>query len=161
MEQFRKLDNVLNKILLSDKYLFAYTTTDGFTERLLGAELVVDYDFNYKLELRAFDHVKKTKNNSDTIMESGVLPKKIMEYLENLLHSNYLSLKSNYDYETVFISGTGMQQYLLNLEKTTTNIHITDGLPEEYFKTDTEKLLFNFNAFLKKYVEDKYNNWLI
>lgn len=160
MEQFRKFNEKLNKIILDEKYLFSFSSFDGFTERLLGAELLVDYDYNYELELSAFNHEKKTKNNSNSIIEKGKLPNKILQYLEDLLLSDYLSLKSNYDFETFDITDIGCQQYLFNLEKTTTNIHIIDGLPEEYFVSITEKKLFEFNNYLKKQIENKYQNWI-
>ncbi|MFM2387561.1 MAG: hypothetical protein RL660_2318 [Bacteroidota bacterium] len=159
MEQFRKFNEKLNKIDLDEKYFFAFTNTDGFTPRLLQAQLVVDYDYNFELELSAFMHEDKTVNKSNSITEKGKLPKQLLQCLEDLLMSDYLSLKSNYDFETFIITGTGHQQYLFSLEKTTTNIDIVDGLPEEYFQSISEKKLFAFNEYLKELTANKYQNW--
>lgn len=161
MEQFRYFNKEQNKIILDEKYLFAFTKSDGFTERLLTAEFVIDFNYEFTLELEASNHNKKTKNFSNTIIENGTITYEILNYFENLLESDYLTLKTVYNFETFSIDDIGGQQYLINLEKSTTNITIVNELPKTYFNTASEKILFEFNEYLKTWVELKYQNWLL
>lgn len=160
MEQIAKFNEKENRIILDDKYLFAFSKYDGFTERLLRAQLTINYDYEYNLELSAFQHERKTRNKSSFFTEIGTLSGQLLTYLESFLESDYLTLKEIYDYETFQILDIGSQQYLMNLEPKTTKIGIIDGLPVEYFKSDTEKILYKFNEYLKDWVEEKYRNWL-
>ena len=160
MKQITKFNEEENRIILDDKYLFAFNKFDGFTERLLVAQLTINYDYEYTLELSAFQHEKKTRNNSNFFSENGTLSGQLLIYLERLLESDYLTLKEIYDYETFQILDIGSQKYLINLEPKTTKIGIIDGLPEEYFKSNPEKILYEFNEFLKNWIEEKYTNWI-
>lgn len=58
------------------------------------------------------------------------------------------------------LCAAGGQQYLINLDEKTTNIHIVDGLPKEYFKSEPEKILYEFNSFLKNWCDKEYHNWI-
>ncbi|WP_299163180.1 hypothetical protein [uncultured Tenacibaculum sp.] len=160
MKQFRKFDKELNTILLDDKYLFAYSKGDGFSHGLLSAEFVLDYEYNYTLELNAFQHNKITNNNSNSLIEKEKLTGRELELIENLLSSNYNSLKQEYDYEGLCITDIGSQQIFINLDKKTKYIHISDGLPIECFKTIAEKKLFELNEYFKEFVETKYTKWI-
>ena len=160
MEQFRKYDAEEDRIVLDSKYLFAFTKTDGFSERLLRAQLLINYEYEYNLELKAFQHERKTNNHSDYSTEKGMVTGKLLDHFERLLLSDYLTLKKYYDFVTLQITDVGQQQYLINLEPKTVNINILDGLPEEYFKSETEKILYEFNEFLKNWIEEKYQYWI-
>jgi hypothetical protein len=160
LEQFRKYNKEEDRIILDDKYLFAFTKSDGFNDRLLGAELVISYDYEYIFELNAFNHEKITNNNSNSLFLEGTVSGELLKHFENLLNAEYLKLKRYYDYETFIIDDIGGQQYLINLDEKTTNIHIVDGLPEEYFKSETEKILYKFNCFLKNWCDQEYHNWI-
>ena len=88
---------------MDDKYLFALTKSDGFTERLLRAELVISYDYKYVFELNAFRHEKITNNNSNTLILEGNVSGELLKHFENLLNAEYSKLKKYYDYETFII----------------------------------------------------------
>ncbi len=160
MEQFRRFSEERNRILLDEKYLFAYSKSDGFSNRLLSAEFVIDYEYNYVLELLAFQHNTLTKNNSDTLIENGKITGKELKYIEDLLSADFNSLKRIYDYGGLSIDDIGSQQFFINLDKITKDIHIIDGLAIEYFKTEVEILLFNFNEYMKNSIEKKYEHWI-
>lgn len=155
----RKFDEDKGIIILTPDYIFSFDTSDGLGERLLGAELLVDHDFNYIFHMKAFRHGKITKNTSDTYTEEGKVPEAIFNYLEKLMDSDYQSLKQIYEYVTFSMTDTGSQTFLMNWTKPL-YISITEGLPQEFFVSESEQLLFNFNQYLKKWVEEKYRNWL-
>ncbi|MCT4665953.1 MAG: hypothetical protein N4A45_12050 [Flavobacteriales bacterium] len=160
MKQIRKFDKEQNTILLDDQYLFAFSCSDGFSHRLLSAEFVLDYDYNYTLELSAFQHSKLTSNNSDSFVEKEQLNGKKLELVEGLLSSNFNSLKQEYTCEGLAITDIGSQQIFINLDKKTKYIHIINGLPIEYFSTDTEKKLFQLNEYFKELIQVKYQKWI-
>lgn len=153
MEQFRRFDHDLKKIILNDKYAFAFNYFDGFSERLLFADLTIDWGYNYVLMLE-FSGSKSV--HLSPYQEEGVLSPEIHSFFDQLIESDFLSLKDNYDYGMYGISDIGSQHYLINLDKTTKNVYIIDGLPEDYFETPTERLLYRFNEYLKNLVEEKY-----
>ncbi|MDR6920904.1 MULTISPECIES: hypothetical protein [Chryseobacterium] len=155
----RKFDEDKNTVTLNGDYIFSFDTSDGFSERLLGAELLIDHDFNYIFRMKAFQHEKITKNGSDVYTEEGEVPETIFNYLEKLMDSDYQSLKQIYENVTFCMTDTGSQMFLMNWAKPL-YISITEGLPQEFFVSETEQLLFNFNQYLKKWVEEKYRNWL-
>ena len=160
MKQLRKYNNELKTILLDEQYLFAYSKSDGFSHRLLGAELVVDYDYNYVLELNAFNHEQITKNESNVFIEKGILKGLMLKHIEKLLSSDFNSLKQLYDYEGLAITDIGSQQIFINLDKTTKYIEILDGLSIECFESQPEKILFELNEYFKSLIVDKYTSWI-
>jgi hypothetical protein len=160
LKQFRIFDKELNTLLLDSKYLFAYSNNDGFSNRLLTTEFVLDYDYNYTLELNAFQHDKITNNNSNSFVEKEKLKGRVLELIEGLLSSNYNSLKQAYNYEGFEISDIGSQQIFINLDKKTKYIHVSDGLPIDCFHTVAEKKLFELNEYFKELIEKKYTKWL-
>jgi len=155
----RKFDEDKNTFTLNSDYIFSFDTSDGFSERLLGAELLIDHDFNYNFQMKAFRHEKITKNGSDVYTEEGKVPEAIFNYLEKLMDSDYQSLKQIYDNVTFCMTDTGSQTFLMSWTKPL-YISITEGLPQEFFVSESEQLLFNFNQYLKKWVEKKYRSWL-
>lgn len=161
MKQFRKFSEELNTILLDEKYLFAYSLSDGFTERLLRAEFVLDYNYNYTLEISAFKHQHITKNKSDKLIETSQLNGPLLEHIENLLSSDFNSLNQKYDHEGLAIMDIGMQQIFINLDKTTKYIEIMDDFPEDCFESPTEKILHELNEFFKHLVQQKYEDWVV
>ncbi|MGU3373590.1 hypothetical protein [Chryseobacterium sp. M5A1_1a] len=146
-------------VTLNSGYIFSYSKFDGFCERLLAAELLVDQNFNFILQMRAFEHEKITKNGSNFFQESGELSGKIFDYFEQLIDLDVKSLKQNYDHITFVISDRGSQQFLINLDQGI-EVGIVDELPLEYFETETELLLFEFNEYMKTWVEEKYQAWI-
>lgn len=153
MEQFRRFDHNLKKIILDDNYAFAFSHFDGFSERLLHVELTIDWGYNHVLEVSYFD---RKYRDLPPYREEGVLPPEIRTFFDQLIESDFLSLKDTYDYGLDGITDIGSQRYLINLNKTTKNIEILDGLPENCFETPTEKLLYRFNEYMKNLVEEKY-----
>lgn len=160
MKQFRKFSEEHNRLLLDEEYLFAYSMFDGFSGRLLNAEFVVDYAYNYVLELKAFQHSKITTNKSDVLVETGKIEGRELKYMEDLLSGDFNTLKRIYDYEGLSIDDIGSQQFLINLDTITKDVHVSDGLSCECFKTDIELLLFDFNEYMKTLIESKYESWI-
>lgn len=156
----KRLDEDKNMVTLNSDYIFSYSKYDGFCERLLAAELLVDYDFNFIFQMKAFEHEKLTHNNSDFFLERGELSGKIFEYFEKLLYSDVKGLKQNYHYITFDISDFGSQKFLINLDQGI-EVDIREGLTLEYFETETELLLFEFNEYMKNWIEEKYKAWLL
>lgn len=156
----RKFDEDKNRVTLNSDYIFSFLHRDGFNERLLLAELLIDDNFDYWLQMQGFQHEKITKNKSDFFLEKGDLPERILDYIERLIDSDIKSLKNHYDFITFVTSDCGAQHFLINLDYTI-DIDIIDGLPLEYFKTDAELLLFEFNEYMKAWIEEKYEAWLI
>jgi hypothetical protein len=84
------------------------------------------------------------------------LPEKIFDYLEILLDADLKSLKRRYSYSNFDISDIGSQRFLINLYDGI-EISIDDGLPlDYYFTTDVEVFLYDFNEYLKSWMEEKY-----
>ncbi|WPO83632.1 hypothetical protein SD427_04650 [Chryseobacterium sp. JJR-5R] len=110
--------------------------------------------------MTAFQHEKITKNKSDFFMEQGKLTGKIFNYLERLLDSEYKTLHQDYSPVHLAVTDSGNQMFILNFDKEFLNINIMDGYPRAYFETDAELLLFEFNEYLKNWVEKKYQDWL-
>lgn len=160
MKLFRKYCKERNTIVLDNQYLFAYSKSDGFSERLLSAEFVVDYNYNYVLELDAFNHKHITNNQSNVLTEKGTLKGLELQHIEKLLSADFNSLKQLYDYEHLAITDIGSQQIFINLDKTTKYIQILDGLPIDYFNTQTENILFELNEYFKTLIEMKYSRWI-
>lgn len=160
-EIIRRFNESENRIDLDENILFNYIKLDGFNERLLSADLRIDYNFNYGLILEAFQHSKLTKNKSDKIFLEGSLPDNIKIEIETILFGNYSSLKSLYNYETFAITDVGGFDFYFNIDNVTTNIGIEGGLPKEYFETEIEESLYSLNQTLANWIEEKYMNWLI
>ncbi len=160
MKQFRKYSKELDTILLDEQYLFAYCKSDGFSHRFLRAEFVVDYDYNYTLELEVFENKKIMKNESEVYVKLGILSGLELEYIENLLSSDFDSLKKLYNYEGLSLTDIGSQQIFINLNKTTKYIEILDGLSTDYFENQSERILFELNEYFKNIIESKYSNWI-
>ena len=161
LEQFRKFDEKHNRLLLSDEYIFAYTKSDGFSHRLLSGEFVVDWQYNYKLRLSAFQHHEITSNNSDVLLEAGILEGDKLERFEQFLGIDFAKIKQIYDFETFEVSDIGGQQFLINIDRITKHIGIIDGLTNSYFETPAEQILFDYNEYLKSLIENKYEKWLM
>ena len=145
---------------MDEQYLFAYTHSDGFSGRLLNADFVIDYDYNFTLELSAFSHRNKTKNNSNQFIETGQISEITRTHIENLLSADFNSLKKEYTPNELAITDAGMQQVFINLDKITKYIYILDGYPKSCFKTHTEQLLYALNEYFKIRIENTYQNWL-
>lgn len=96
------------------------------------------------------EHEDRAKNNSDLFQEKGRVPEKILDYLEILLDSDFKSLKQNYNFSDYDISDIGSQQFLINVDEGI-EVNIKEGLPVEYFETDVELFLFEFNQYMKKW----------
>jgi len=160
MKQFRKFDEKLGTITLDKQYLFAYSKDDGFSSRLLNADFTLDYEYNYTLELCAFQHKTITNNNADCLIEKGKLTGKNLELIESLLSSDYNTLKKKYEHKGLVVTDTGIQQIFINLDKATKYIHILDGLPIECFETPVEKKLYELNEHFKELIEAKYKYWI-
>lgn len=160
MKEFVKFDKELGTALLDEKYLFGYHKVDGFSHRLLSADFALDYDYNYTLRLKAFQHEAITTNNADFFIEEGKPTAKTIKLIESLLSSAYHTLKKEYVYEGLAITDIGMQGIGINLDKKTTFINIEDGLPIECFETPAEKKLYELNEYFKELIEKKYKNWL-
>lgn len=159
IKQFRSYDNDLKRIILDEQYLFTFMMHDGFSDRSLKAEILIDYEYNLTLHFRC--NVPTSKKYVFEEFEELVQEKassEIISFLEKLLKIEYLKLKDNYWYETFTIDDIGGQQFLINFNSPTFNIHIVDGLPKEYFKTLAEEHLYLFNEHLKNWIETKYNN---
>jgi hypothetical protein len=157
----RRYDDSLKKIILNEEYLFAFLTTDGLSHRQLWAEFLIDYDYNLVLNFSCDLPTSKEyvfKEFSETITEKA--SSEIIYLLEDLLNSDYLELNEYYDFQTFQVDDIGGQQFLINFHSPTFNIHIVNGLPGEHFKSATERKLFQFNKFLLKIVETKYQNLL-
>ena len=152
--QFRKYDSDKQKILLDDKYLFSYTYSDGFTERLLAVEFVIDFGYRCKIQVKAF-------NQQSFYKEFEVIPEPIFSYMEQLLNADYNSLKPYYDYITIGIDDMGGSQLLINIDAETIETGVLNGLPEVYFVTPIEKLLFVFNKYMKDFFEGIYKNEML
>lgn len=155
----KRFDEDKNRVTLNSDYIFSYSKYDGFCERLLAAELLIDHDFNFIFQMSAFEHEKITKNNSNFFQERGELSGKIFDYFEKLIDLDVKGLRQDYNYITFDISDFGSQRFLINLDQGL-EISIRDGLPLGCFETETELLLFEFNEYMKAWVEEKYQAWL-
>jgi len=156
----RKFNEEKNIITLDCKYIFSFLRSDGFNERLLNAELLIDHNFDYTFQMAAFQHEKITKNKSDFFIEKGRLTGKIFNYLERLLDSEYKTLHQDYSPAHLAITDSENQMFILNFDTESLNVNIIDGYPKSCFETDAELLLFEFNECLKNWVETKYQYWL-
>lgn len=83
-------------IILNNDYLFSYIKGNGFGERLLNAELLIDRNLNLTIQMKAFQHEKLTSNKSDYFIEQGDIPFSIFDYFEKLSRSDHRSLNRNY-----------------------------------------------------------------
>ncbi|MET7037833.1 hypothetical protein [Elizabethkingia miricola] len=157
----RMFNEEVGLVILDENYVFNYIYSDGFNERLLRADFVVDYQFNYRLKLEAFMHTTLTKNKSSYIIYEGKLDEENKKRIEDIIYGDYKNLKSVYNYEYFVMTDVEQQLLLFNIDHNTTNVFIEGNLPEEYFSTTIEKQLFCFNNNLKKKIERLYTDWLI
>ncbi|HCN52054.1 MAG TPA: hypothetical protein DIT10_23735 [Chryseobacterium sp.] len=156
-----RFDKKEGKIILNNDYAFSFSTYEGFSYKLLYTELLIDNDFNYILQMSVFEHENKTKDFPKMFQEKGKLPEKIFDYLEILLDADLKSLKRRYSYSNFDISDIGSQRFLINLYDGI-EISIDDGLPlDYYFTTDVEVFLYDFNEYLKNWMEEKYQTWIL
>ncbi|MFN8282812.1 MAG: hypothetical protein U0U67_06325 [Chitinophagales bacterium] len=156
MEQIVTLNHKSKNLDLTDKYLFALLFSDGFTSRLLSAQYTIDWNYNYTLEMESFE----CRNNKiPAYLESGRISDDIHGFLEQLIESDYNSIATLYIYDNLFVNDIGSQNYFLNFDAETINITILNGVDRSKFKTQPEVLLFNFNQYLTKMIEEKYNIW--
>ncbi|MCJ8155448.1 hypothetical protein MKJ01_16950 [Chryseobacterium sp. SSA4.19] len=81
-------------------------------------------------------------------------------YLENLLNSEYKDLRQNYYPAQLAVTDSGNQTFILNFDTEFLNVNIINGYPKVCFETKAELLLFEFNEYLKNWVETKYQDWL-
>lgn len=145
-------DKDKNILVLKGDYIFSYTKFDGFCERLLGAEMLIDHDFNYIFQMEAFQHEKITINKSNFFIENGRLPEGIFTYLEQFLESDFQNLNESYEEKSFVMTDVGRQFFTINFDSQTfKRVEIINGLPIEYFQNETELLLFEFNEYLKEY----------
>lgn len=158
MDEITRYDLVLKKKILDNRFAFAFISFDGFTSRLLSKQFTIDWNYNFILEMESFECRNKT---NPLFREEGKLSDESRIYFEKLMESNYKSLNRSYYNDKLFFTGRGDQEYLLNFESETINISIESGLPIDYFKTETEKLLYTFNKHLYKITEEKYKDWVI
>ncbi|WP_278379511.1 hypothetical protein [Chryseobacterium arthrosphaerae] len=156
----KRFDKDKKLVTLNSGYIFSFSKYEGFSYRLLAIEFLIDDDFNYLLQMSVAEHEDKAKNNSDLFQEKGRVPEKILDYLEILLDSDFKSLKQNYNFSDYDISDIGSQQFLINMDEGI-EVNIKEGLPVEYFETDVELFLFEFNEYMKKWVEEKYEAWIL
>ncbi|WP_278495481.1 hypothetical protein [Chryseobacterium arthrosphaerae] len=156
----KRFDKDKKLVTLNSGYIFSFSKYEGFSYRLLAIEFLIDDDFNYLLQMSVAEHEDKAKNNSDQFQEKGRVPEKILDYLEILLDSDFKSLKQNYNFSDYDISDIGSQQFLINMDEGI-EVNIKEGLPVEYFETDVELFLFEFNEYMKKWVEEKYEAWIL
>jgi hypothetical protein len=146
-----------NKTFTLDKnYILAFSIFDGFTARLLSADLKIDWHNNFRLEMSSFE----TRNKINPIyIEEDKLPEEMQYYLNLLIQSDYISLKSAYFNSTFIVYDIGSNSFKFNFENETTYTSINYGTPIDYFITETEKLLFDFNKYLYSFIEEKYKYW--
>ncbi len=160
-EIIRKYNEIKNLTELNENILFNYIYSDGFNERLLNADLRIDFNYDFSLFLNAFQHSEVTKNKSDQLKLNGKIPQEIILLVEQIIFGNYCLLKKRYDYETFSITDVEVQFFLFNIDDSTTNITIEGNLPHDYFKTSIEKKLFELNEYLKKWIDKKYQEWML
>lgn len=156
----KRFDKDKKLVTLNSGYIFSFSKYEGFSYRLLAIEFLIDDDFNYLLQMSVAEHEDRAKNNSDLFQEKGRVPEKILDYLEILLDSDFKSLKQNYNFSDYDISDIGSQQFLINVDEDI-EVNIKEELPVEYFETDVELFLFEFNEYMKKWVEEKYEAWIL
>jgi len=152
--QFRKFDNEKQKVLLNKEYLFAYSADDGFSERLLHEEIIIDFEYRCIVKVRAF-------NKMPFYRELETIPEPISSYMEQLLNSDYNSLKSYYDYITFGIDDIGGSQLLINIDIETMETGVLNGLPNSYFETPVDKLLYAFNMYMREFFVKIYNKEML
>ncbi|RZJ99275.1 MAG: hypothetical protein EOO46_22630, partial [Flavobacterium sp.] len=134
MRQFRKFNHELKGVNLDEKYALAFSMFDGFSHRLLAAQLTIDWNCYYFLEMESFENRCKEVR---LYTEEGALPRDVLNFFERLMESEYVSLKRSYQPEHLSIDDVGRQQFLLNFDSQTICIEIMDGLPKEYFQSET------------------------
>lgn len=145
---------------LNSEYIFAYSQSDGFTWRLLKATFLVDWEFNYTLKLKAFNHEVLTKNGSNIIELSGQLSDEKLTKLESFLSLDVSQLKEMYQAEGLYMSDRGSEYFKINLDVKTKSVVFFDQLPIEEFVSDIEKKTFLYKKYLMEWVEEVYLDWL-
>lgn len=155
MEESADFTHSYGNVSLDEKYAFAFSHYDGFSHRLLKAQLKVTWDCHYVLEMNFFE---SRHNSKFPYCEEGRIETNILQFFERLMECDYTSLKDTYENKGFFVTDIGSQIFLLNFERATSRIVITDGLPVEYFEAKAERLLYDFNEYLKNMIEDRYNS---
>lgn len=152
MKKVRTYDDKKALIQLDKDYFFCYSINNGFSFNLHSADLVIDYGFNYTLQLNAFSKIYP--------LETGIIPNTVQDYLEKLIDMDYNNLSQIYDpYYPMSISDIGGQQLLINLDNDTTNISIIEGVASSNFPSPTEQLIYQLNEYLKAWIADRRSHY--
>ena len=147
-----------DKVILDHDYIFIYRKTDGFSRRLLQADLIVSKEYQYELQLKSFEYQPSTRKTF-SIFISGNLPTDLREKIEYLTSIKQIKEKIKHGYGG-YIDDMGERTFIFKKDKKIikTGIHILDL--EKFKKTanPAEKELIEANDMLHEWIEKIYKN---
>lgn len=152
MQQFRTYDEEQERLLLDPNYFFACSYYDGFSADLVSISCLVDYAFNYELQISQFQQLPYTTK--------GVLPVVLQEHLWTLMLGNCQLLKPQYGAVHEGISSHySSYQYLVNFETRTSHIILLDQPSPALFEAKEEQLLYQMHLFIRDWFSQLYQTW--
>lgn len=151
--------------ILDESYFMSYSHHDGFTERLLSIDLLIDKNFELNLFHQCFklgSHYAKSDDDFHFKKTVNEIPYEIFSFLENIMTPDAIDLKDNYDFEGFQMDDIPSQLYLFNSSAKTKAISINGLLPltGEFFTTDIEKKFLKFHIFIKEWTNKIYETYI-
>jgi len=147
-----------DKVILDHDYIFIYRKSDGFSRRLLRADLIVSKAYQYELQLKSLEYQPST-GKAFSIFISGNLPTNLREKIEYLTSIKQIKEKIKHGYGG-YIDDMGENTIILKKDKKIikTAIHILDV--EKFKKTanPAEKELMELHDMLHEWIEKIYKN---
>lgn len=149
-----------NKVLqLGENEIFGFTYADGFTQRLLSMEMVVDKDYDYEIYFRSADKLTNSKVHYDNryfeFTLKGHLPVEIEDLVEELVQTKRLS-KQLSSPPASDMDDLSEQQYIFKNGAEQVFIDMHDAVDSEDFTSVIEQKFLDLHRALLEWTEKTY-----
>ncbi len=165
--KFKQFDYKQYKDLLDKAYEYGFVQYDGFSYRMLQAIFLVDQYYNFTLYIRSSENAKNYEpaqgERGIRVRLEGRLPNEIYQQYLKWQATSVTQLQDDYGYPSAKRSkAVGTQLHLINsTDFSTKSVLITDDLEQIYFATEAERGLYDWNQYLKSWIENIYLYWKI
>lgn len=143
-------------ILKEQDYIYVFHKSDGFSRRLLHANLIVDSQFKYQLQLRSFEYHPATGKRIKLFL-AGNLPLNLIQGLKYLCRVKKLGNKIKHGYGQ-YSSDAEKNLLLIKHENSIirTSIHVLDVEKFEQKATVPAKAIVELYQLTDDWIERMY-----
>jgi hypothetical protein len=151
--------------VLDDGYIMSYSHRDGFSERLLSIDVLIDQNFELTMYHQCFklgNEYQKTERDFQFKLTVKKNPLEVSLFLEKIIFKEDIILKNYYGFDGVSMDDNPEQLYLFAGNKKTKSISINGLIPltEEFFSTSSEKEFLKFHVFIKNWTNSIYDKYV-